>query len=138
MRGLFSTFPSGRCAVALLLLRLLVGISVSGQGIFYLAQSPTWASFVGAVLLIPCGLCVLIGFATPVASLVVSFGVLAISMSWLALPTGSLLDGKPALFELIVISLSIALMGPGSFSVDARLFGRREIVIPPSSRPKQS
>jgi uncharacterized membrane protein YphA (DoxX/SURF4 family) len=138
VRGLFSTFPGGRSAVALLLLRLIVGVSASGQGILYLSQPPTWASFVGAALLIPCGLCVLVGLATPVASLVVAFGILAISTSWLALPTERLLDCRPALFELIAISLSIALMGPGSLSLDARLFGRREILIPPSSRPKQS
>jgi hypothetical protein len=28
--------------------------------------------------------------------------------------------------------LALILIGPGAFSVDARLFGRREIIIPPS------
>jgi hypothetical protein len=27
--------------------------------------------------------------------------------------------------------LTVAGLGPGAFSVDARLFGRREIIIPP-------
>jgi uncharacterized membrane protein YphA (DoxX/SURF4 family) len=80
---------------------------------------------------------VLIGFATPITSVIVSFGILAISMSWIALPAERFFDCRPALFELIAISLSIALLGPGSFSLDARLFGRREILIPSSSRPKQ-
>ena len=31
---------------------------------------------------------------------------------------------------LFVIGVAVALMGPGAFSVDCRLFGRREIVVP--------
>jgi len=31
---------------------------------------------------------------------------------------------------LAVISAALVLLGPGAFSLDARLFGRREIIIP--------
>ena len=37
-----------------------------------------------------------------------------------------------ALTQMIVGTVSVALLGPGAFSLDARLFGRREIVIPDS------
>jgi len=30
----------------------------------------------------------------------------------------------------VILAAAIALLGPGAFSLDARLFGRREIVIP--------
>jgi hypothetical protein len=33
-------------------------------------------------------------------------------------------------FNLAAISAALVLLGPGSFSLDARLFGRREIIIP--------
>ena len=33
-------------------------------------------------------------------------------------------------FNLAAISAALALLGPGAFSLDARLFGRREIIIP--------
>ena len=33
-------------------------------------------------------------------------------------------------------AVSIALLGPGAYSLDARLFGRREIVFPPSGKDK--
>jgi hypothetical protein len=33
-------------------------------------------------------------------------------------------------FNLAAISAAVVLLGPGAFSLDARLFGRREIVIP--------
>jgi hypothetical protein len=36
---------------------------------------------------------------------------------------------------VIVMSVAIAFLGPGAFSVDCRLFGRRVIVIPYPSRP---
>jgi len=33
-------------------------------------------------------------------------------------------------FILAAISAALVLLGPGAFSLDARLFGRREIIIP--------
>ena len=35
-----------------------------------------------------------------------------------------------SLAGVIILAAAIALLGPGAFSVDARLFGRREILIP--------
>jgi hypothetical protein len=35
-----------------------------------------------------------------------------------------------AAFNLAAISAALVLLGPGAFSLDARLFGRREITIP--------
>lgn len=36
--------------------------------------------------------------------------------------------------NLAIICVALVLLGPGAFSLDARLFGRREIIIPD---PKQ-
>jgi hypothetical protein len=38
--------------------------------------------------------------------------------------------GALTAFNLAAISAALALLGPGAFSLDARLFGRREIIIP--------
>jgi hypothetical protein len=35
-----------------------------------------------------------------------------------------------AAFNLAAMSAALVLLGPGAFSLDARLFGRREIIIP--------
>ena len=43
-----------------------------------------------------------------------------------------------ALAFFIVMATAIVLLGPGAFSLDARLFGRREIVIPLAARPPDS
>ena len=32
---------------------------------------------------------------------------------------------------IVIVAIGIALLGPGAYSVDSYLFGRREIVIPP-------
>jgi hypothetical protein len=37
-------------------------------------------------------------------------------------------------FNLAAISAALVLLGPGAFSLDARLFGRREIIIPEGRR----
>jgi hypothetical protein len=44
-------------------------------------------------------------------------------------PTGHRSD-PPATIFLIVMAATVLLLGPGAFSLDSRLFGRREIVIP--------
>jgi hypothetical protein len=37
----------------------------------------------------------------------------------------------PATLFAGVIAVALCLLGPGAFSLDARWFGRREVVIPP-------
>lgn len=106
------------------------------QGAFYLLHGSTWT--LGAVfsclLLALGGVCLSVGFLTPYASVLIGIAILGSSISLLPTPAGNLLDGKLAAFEMIVLATAMALLGPGAFSVDARLFGRREIVIPAASR----
>jgi uncharacterized membrane protein YphA (DoxX/SURF4 family) len=83
------------------------------------------------------GLCLLIGFLTPILSLLACLESLGIAFSWFPLQLLSPFESKLALAPIIAIAAAIALLGPGAFSLDARLFGWREIVIPPASRPPQ-
>jgi uncharacterized membrane protein YphA (DoxX/SURF4 family) len=85
-----------------------------------------------------CGALLLIGFLTPVASVLITIVTLANAFSWLPMAVEHPFVGKAASFELIVMSIAIALLGPGVFSLDARLFGRHEIVIPPASHTPRS
>jgi uncharacterized membrane protein YphA (DoxX/SURF4 family) len=125
--------------VALLLLRVSTGVTAAVQGAFCLPHdgTGTLGKLSACLLLGISGACLLIGFLTPYVSTLVGVASIASAISWLPTPTGSLLEGKVASLEMIVMAVALALLGPGAFSVDARLFGRREIVIPPpATRPK--
>jgi len=121
-------------------MRAVVGTTASAQGILYLSQggNRTFAVLFTSLTLAGFGACVLIGFLTPVVSVSIAIVSLANALSWLPPPTRNMFDGKIASFEMIVMAAAIALLGPGAFSLDARLFGRREIVIPPSTRSAKS
>ena len=74
---------------------------------------------------------------TPLAGILTGIPFFAVAVSWVPAPRSSLHDIRLVAFGLIVTAVAIALLGPGAFSLDGYLFGRREIVIPsPSGRPK--
>ncbi len=80
------------------------------------------------------GLGLLLGFLTPVAGAIATFGYLVGGVTLLiASDLGKHTSAFSAL-DLAVMSLTLVLLGPGAFSLDARLFGRREIIIPDGRR----
>lgn len=76
------------------------------------------------------GACLVVGFLTPLASASAVMLVLMIVLSLAPTADWTKHLGTIGMINLAVASLSLVLMGPGSFSLDARLFGRREIIIP--------
>jgi uncharacterized membrane protein YphA (DoxX/SURF4 family) len=139
LHRLFSAFPAGLPGAGLLLLRVVVGAALGGHGILCLLSSDgmTLMVLVSTALLLLSGVGLLIGFLTPVFSLLAGLECLGIACSWFPLQLMSPFESKLALAPVIAISLAIALLGPGAFSLDARLFGWKEIVIPPAPRPPQ-
>jgi hypothetical protein len=47
-------------------------------------------------------------------------------------------DAESCVLFLIVMALVAVLVGPGAYSLDARVFGRREIIIPDAPRADDS
>ena len=135
LQKLFSTFPEGWPGLGLVLIRLAVALSAIVQGISTFIESPaqiiSWA--IGSVEMLV-GTALLIGFLTPIAGASASLGNLAIGVSWFPTSGENAHDKTVAALYLVVISIAITLLGPGAFSLDARLFGRREIIIPEASR----
>lgn len=114
-------FPTGSPGVALLLLRIALSALLLDGVLPALAKlGPLWLSF--GPWSIAIGLC--LGLATPVltvAAIVVEAG------TWWA--TGVSLGAAHAC--AILDAAALGLLGPGGYSLDARLFGRRRIVFPP-------
>lgn len=128
---MFSTFPGSMPGVGLLMLRLLVGLSVIVQVAIYSSahlQSTRWgtvAVLVGSL----CGIFLLVGFLTPVISVIVCLVSIA-SLVWELMPQPFLISKvNVSAVCTILVALALIFLGPGAFSVDARLFGRREIII---------
>ena len=83
----------------------------------------SWALGLLAVL---AGICLLLGFVTPLAGAASALAGLAVHLSHSAIdPSLVAVFG----FNAIVTAAAIALLGPGAFSVDSHLFGRRRIII---------
>ena len=135
----FSSVRHGPLTVALLLLRLTAGTTVAYQGWSYLAghSHPPFAT-VAALLACLSGLLLLVGLFTPIAGALAAAGSLAVAFAWLSPPNPNLLAAKVAAILVASIGAALGLLGPGGCSIDAILFGRREIIIPPSPRPPES
>jgi uncharacterized membrane protein YphA (DoxX/SURF4 family) len=89
---------------------------------------------VGAVLIsllaIGSGALLLIGFLTPGASIAVMLGGAGLTLPGCPALSPGLFEARPSNGFIIVMAIAIVLLGPGAFSLDSYLFGRREIVIP--------
>ena len=116
----------------MLLLRSVIALSVLVQGSLYLREGgggpATWLAGLAALA---AGALLLIGFLTPIAGAVVGLGAIGVGLSILPACTPTLFDSRPAIVFAVTMLAAIVLLGPGAFSMDARVFGRREIIIPP-------
>ena len=137
MKGLFfSTFPGGKAGVGLLLLRAGVGAAAITQGGAYLADLEhlsLWAWAMG-LLAIAGGVLLLIGFLTKAACGLAALASVGVALPWLPAPALSVFNSTVSLVFVSIMAIAIILLGPGAFSLDRRLFGRREIIIPHSNR----
>jgi|SRR5580658_233770 putative oxidoreductase len=140
LQRLYSTFPGGRPGVGLLLLRSAVGLATCAEGISYLSgqSNPTSEKWLLGLVLLASGAALVAGFLTPIAGLLVALSFLGIAFSLFPEPSWGSHDARLVAFGMIIAAAALALLGPGAFSFDGRLFGRREIVIPPSLHPPES
>jgi putative oxidoreductase len=126
VQRLFSGFADGWPGIGLLLLRLLTGIALVYFGIANLREPPLLATAVLQIIGIGAGILLLVGLWTPVVG-----ALAAIVKLWIAFSRFSSHSGDPWVAILqAVLSAVLAMVGPGAWSIDARLFGRKRIDMP--------
>ncbi|MGA8087465.1 MAG: hypothetical protein WCA10_09175 [Terracidiphilus sp.] len=126
MRRLYSTFAGGWPGIGLILMRLAVGLAlVSSAYSVQLNHSALSISFT-SVLLGIAALLLILGLYTPIVGTLVA---LFESCRMIAIPADRLMY-----LLMAIIAAALAMLGPGLWSVDARLFGWKR--IEPSARRK--
>jgi hypothetical protein len=75
--------------------------------------------------------CLAVGFVTPVMSVVTAVAAVA------EIAAGPNAQGLVVGGVLLLDAAALGLLGPGAYSIDARLFGRRVTVLPARSDPDE-
>ena len=117
MQRLFSTFAGGCPGSGLLIQRLLVGAAL-----VYYALTPASAIGPPQVIGALAGVMLTLGLWTPLAGVVA-----ACAEAWIALSSPAH-AGMSA--GLAVLSANLALIGPGQWSIDGRIYGRKRLFAP--------
>ena len=123
MRRLFSTFARGAPGLGLLLMRAAAAAALVAPAAHMLVGRPTYAGLPESVLGAVGGVLVAVGLWTPLSA---GFATLLALAEAAAVP-GRTCNG----LMLAAMTMSLALLGPGGWSIDARLFGWKRIESAP-------
>jgi hypothetical protein len=118
VQRLFSMFPTGAAGVALVLLRVSVAVTLVTNVLPVGSPDVHAWEFAGLGLL---GGALCLGVFTPASSVISCIVEIASASDLKEL-------GVTHLIASILITASLAMLGPGAYSVDARMFGRRLVV----------
>jgi putative oxidoreductase len=122
LQRLFSTFPNGWPGIGILLQRVLTATTLFCYGIAHFRDTSQFASIVPHMFAAAAGILLLVGLWTPIAGTMITIVELWIVWS----SAGGL--GIPIL--LATLGATLAMIGPGAWSIDAHLFGRKHFEIP--------
>jgi putative oxidoreductase len=128
MRRLFSIFARGAPGIGLLLLRVTTGSALIYCGLAGLFAPAAFPSAAWRALLLSLGALLFAGLWTPVAALL---AVVATIWHIISVPTA-----WPQSASIAVMAAALTLLGPGAWSIDARLYGWKEITIPARRKPQ--
>jgi len=119
LQRLFSTFANGWPGVGLLLQRILTAVLLVRYGIFEAIGTSFSPAIVPQLIAACAGILLLVGLWTPIVG-----ALIAILELWVALAR----VGDPWIpVILATFGATSAMIGPGAWSIDARMFGRKHI-----------
>jgi putative oxidoreductase len=131
LRRLYSTFAGGWPGAGLLLMRVVVGSAlVVRAGLRLWSDSPPMNVTIPAVLLIGAGTLLIGGLWTPIVGTFI-----ALIEIWKMLTVAG---DKSVWLLLGTAAVALAMLGPGLWSIDARLFGWKRIEAPPRKTSSHS
>jgi len=144
LRKSYSTFPDGRSGVGLLFLRIVAAVATAAYGGILLFRLDSikhdQISYVSCLILslvlISGSVFLILGLMMPIVSLlIVLCMVIEVYFRFARIsPLEVSSFGLIGLLLLLSILIALVFLGPGAFSIDARLFGRRRIFIPASKK----
>jgi uncharacterized membrane protein YphA (DoxX/SURF4 family) len=114
-------FPNGLPGTALLVLRLVCGCLVIAAAITACVEKPQTLSLILQSIACAAALLLLAGLWTPIAGVAI-----AVLQLWTTVPRA---NGIENAVLLATLGAALAVLGPGSYSVDAKLFGRKRVRI---------
>ena len=124
MQRLYSGFARGWPGAGLLCLRLVAAITALHYVVSAMPGEPLLAKVIEGTA----GLLLCAGLWTPVAGTVLAAFELSSLFS----------NGDPwSQILLATVSIALAMLGPGAWSVDSRLYGRKRLIPPSRSYSKE-
>lgn len=126
LRRLYSTFAGGWPGTGLLLMRLVIGSALIARAGSKLWIDPPLNVTIPAVLSIGAGILLIAGLWTP---------VMGTSVALIEIWKMIMLPGDKWVWLLLATAgAALAMLGPGLWSIDARLFGWKRIEAPPRKK----
>ena len=122
LQRLFSVFPNGWPGRGLLLQRIVTSAFLFCFGFEHLHEYAGFAQIIPHVIGACAGIFLLFGLWTPVCATVIAGAEL-----WIAAFCS---DDRGLAILLAALGATLATIGPGAWSLDARLFGRKHFEIP--------
>jgi putative oxidoreductase len=118
VQRLFTTFANGWPGFGIFLQRLATGVVLVFHGLVVFNQPAAAELYIPQVAGAVLGLLVMLGLWTPLAGAMV-----VVTEVWIVLAG----EGNSLSLILAVLGGTLAMIGPGAWSIDARLFGRKQI-----------
>jgi putative oxidoreductase len=122
MQRLFSNFANGWPGIGLLTQRLLIAVALLHYSVAHLVHTNDLTILVPSILGGAAGILLVLGLWTPGACVLA-----ALTEIWGT--CWHIVDVRIAII-LTTIATTLAMIGPGAWSIDARLFGRKHLEIP--------